>query len=435
MNIEMNGWILKHYYLNIYFVFILSILVGFIEVNINSTYWVLQCKSTYAQSKSVFSEKLTLKALQHPLGTQDALEFLLHLPKEQKINAQTFKIYTHLDQLLNNEETPFKQKVWTLYLLRDFKANRPILRTLWKKAKKGKNLVLGRLAAENLRILKAYDLLEGAHLHPDPEIREHAAHSGANHTSFCSMLKDPWPNVRYAALRGLERFMESSSSSLTPHDSSHLSRSSRFVPSLCILEGLKDPLPLIQLRTAYTLRFLMTHQWDHFLNPEDQQTLLKRVRHEFKQSHHSKDLRTELLHALSLMGDFVMVNRILMTHLEQSGLETYVIASLEALFNSLLSQKKKKKWFKSLCSESDDLQVRLKACILLLRTDLKEKPWLERTYDHRSLKEQELIQKALYTLFPKKFSAPSSFSTHPFDAIKFDPHQPDPLVPPIDQDD
>ena len=170
------------------------------------------------------------------------------------------------------------------------------------------------------------------------------------------------------------------------------------------------------------------------LNSQQIERWIRILKGEFKNQSRSIQIRTTLLGTLALLGNIQLGKRILKTHLDKGGLIPYIEVSLEGIWVSNLSDQEKEKWFKTVCTESDDLKSRVKACIYVIRLDPQQKKWLEPTYEYRSQQELILLQKTLFTHFPTLFSPPINHSL-PFDSLTLDPQIVDPVVPPIDQDD
>ncbi|MCB9547465.1 MAG: HEAT repeat domain-containing protein [Myxococcales bacterium] len=88
---------------------------------------------------------------------------------------------------------------------------------------------LAREAALALAQLGRADLLGPALASADPEVRRHAAASGADPARLCALLGDPWPLVRVAAARGLGRAPAAAA---------------------CLARGLEDPDVRVQVAAA-----------------------------------------------------------------------------------------------------------------------------------------------------------------------------------------
>ncbi|MEZ4471842.1 MAG: hypothetical protein R3F60_13835 [bacterium] len=157
---------------------------------------------------------------------------------------------------------------------------------------------LAREAAQALAQLGRADLLGPALASADPEVRRHAAASGADPARLCALLADPWPLVRVAAAQGLGR---------TP------------AAAGCLADGLGDADVRVKVAAA---RAATVARLPALRGP------LRRLAGDAAAP---VDARAEAFVALAAQGDREPAERALAAHLASGDIEPLALAAVRAL--------------------------------------------------------------------------------------------------------
>lgn len=358
----------------------------------------------------LYSQEVTLKALRHPSGALDALRYLHQLTPTDLLSLKSEPLLDALDQLALNPERSLQVRAWSISIMARFKVARPSLRALLQldeQHKDARSVVLARAAALALRGLSRPDLLSGALKHPDPEVRGHAAASGADPALLCERAtQDPWPQVRYEAVRGLIKIGGAR--------------------VLCLQTALKDPADDVQERAAYALGALTGDpSWSP--TPEQRRALIKSLRDLAGAPAAPLNARSSAFVSLARWGDLGPSEQALKTHLDKGGITPLAVAALKAISSSSATLEVKVFKLSEALEQSRSLEVRLQAASALARLDARAaKRTLMRAADRVGGREGARYLKLLEAAgLPQHDPQPSLV----------EPTSQDPLVPSLNEED
>ena len=286
-----------------------------------------------------------LKALKHPQGVIEGLRHLLSLELNQLERAKSERLYRALDDLLFDPNGTLLIRTWVIELYHRLRVCRPRYLQLIDEGTDGSTLVLARRVAESMRGVGCVTLLERSEAlsHVDPEVRAHVASTGARPQALCSRLNDPWPAVRFAAIRGLEK------------------RGGRV--AVCLIQSLKDPLAHLQSRAATALGKVGAQ--------EVKADVIKALRRVVQTSKAPRSAREASLISLAQWGDLKPAITVLDTHLNKGGIVSLSSAAVRALSVAHASRQfpDQQLWLrlKRTLSNSGSILVRLESARSLIR--------------------------------------------------------------------
>ncbi len=277
----------------------------------------------------------TLRIMKHDRGVDQALLYLMSLRRDQLLMIKTPSLLSQLSRVacLNTEsssttETPknnspkaLKRALGAIKLLSQLQAPPPCLAERWlRPGLSSSRQVTGDLAFDLLSRASALayrrggrvDLLQGMTKHPDPEVREHAAHAGADPETLCTCLNDPWRLVRFAAIRGLEKVSD-------PR-------------GLCLIETMSTLDDDLRIRSVIALGRLAESSW-----AKGQSTpphLSQALRELSRAPQESISIRRAALVALARWGSFSEAEAMVIAHLKSGGLVEVTRGALHAIISS-----------------------------------------------------------------------------------------------------
>lgn len=307
----------------------------------------------------LYSSHVTLKALRHPRGSLDALRYLHQLPPSDLLTFKTEELLVELDHLALDSQRSLQVRIWSIELLKRLKAPREVLKQLWLQShpihstdvKEQHTLILARHAVLALRGLARPDLLSGALNHPDPEIRAHAASAGADPHLLCHVLtQDPWPEVRYQAVLGLEKIGGEQ--------------------ALCLSQALKDTKDQVQEQAARVLG-LLSHDPSWSPTLQQRKDLIKGLRALAGTPSAPLNARASALISLGRWDSLEPSDQVLKTHLDKGGIVPLTLAALQAVALSSIQIEERVPRLIDALKKSTALEVRLKAAGLLVKLDTK----------------------------------------------------------------
>jgi|GEM_PF-1316354 len=306
----------------------------------------------HSEPAPLYSASVTLKALRHPRGALDALRYLHTLPPSDLKTLSSEALLVELERLALHEERSLQVRLWSVQLLARLQAPRPALQSLVADVPKGASptqsaclTTLARASALALRGLARPDLLEEGLQHPDPEVRAHAAASGAAPGQLCQVVtSDPWPEVRYEAVQGLMKVGGAQ--------------------ALCLRAVLKDQSADVQERGAYALGSLSL---DAHWSPSDNErvTIIKSLRALAGDPRAPLPSRASAFVSLGRWGDLGPSEQVLKTHLTKGGITPLAIASVQAIASSSATLEERTAKLVVVLEQSGSLEVRLRAASAL----------------------------------------------------------------------
>lgn len=371
------------------------------------------CPLSDAAPPPLYSPAVTLKALRHPAGALDALRYLHTLRPIDRALLAGEELFRQLDELILDERRSLQVRLWSVELLKAMGAARPSLQALIKASltlgspedREGTEaLILARSAALSLRALGRADLLTEALSHPDPELRGHAAASGAGPKRLCQLaLTDPWPQVRGSAIRGLERVGGSE--------------------ALCLREALRDQEPQLQARAAAVLGAL---KGESSWSPSEPQraAVIRALRALAGTASAPLNARASALISLGRWGSHQPCDQIFKTHLGKGGIIPLALAAVEATALGTLSGEEKLKKLSPILEQSSSLEVRLSAASWIARLGAPNGARLLR----RAADRAEAREARAYLKYLDRAQGVSEDQAPPAEAI-------DPLVPALEDED
>lgn len=290
----------------------------------------------------------TLRVIKHPQGVKQALlylESLSNIELQRLKSAPLSKALTIVacslsDQVpsqgsnaeISSSKLDVENSLKAIFTLTRLGISPPCLRERWLLPSVNAHLkkevsysvgdapidLLARASALNFRQLGRVDLLQGLSGHQDPEVREHTAYAGSNPDQLCDLLSDPWVNVRFAAIRGIEKLS-------SPE-------------GLCLVELLKSSDRHLKLRSMRALGQLSRADWakDYQAPPH----LRDRLNEVYQSPNISLELRQAALLTLALWGNAQPARQVLNEHFESGGLLELTRGALKALTLSRASRVK-----------------------------------------------------------------------------------------------
>ena len=308
--------------------------------------------SVQGEPAPLYSSNVTLKALRHPRGALDALRYLHTLPPSDLKILGSEALLLELERLALHEERSLQVRLWSVQLLARLQVARPALQKLVSEAPQGaspaqqaRSTTLARASALALRSLARPDLLTEGLNHSDPEVRAHAASSGANPSQLCQIVtSDPWPEVRYEAVQGLMKVGGAQ--------------------ALCLCDVLKDTSADVQERGAHALGSLIL---DANWSPSDHErrTLIKSLRALAGDPRAPLPSRASAFVSLGRWGDLGPSEQVLKTHLTKGGITPLAIASVQAIASSSATLEERTAKLMVALEQSASLEVRLRAASAL----------------------------------------------------------------------
>ena len=270
----------------------------------------------------------TLRIIDHPQGAEQALAYLASRSSQELSMMKTNALKKSLSILACPDLTMVKRQPHLV--ARSLKAIQVFLKMgelgvegeclgeLWKSTLTPTRMSYGHLpqdliarsAAQALHQIGRVDLLIGALVHPDPQIRALAARSGIEPRRLCELYIDDWPEVRLGAIRGLVRVASTD--------------------ALCLFHYLKDHNLSVRLQALEGIGRLSQITKSSY-HPRDQSSMITEVRRIVRDSGALLSERHAALTTLALWGERQDASDLLKAHFERGGLLELSKSALYAL--------------------------------------------------------------------------------------------------------